>query len=357
MALHHEKPDRCPLQVTFTPEFAARLKKAINPPAGQYKNPTGSNTFALERSLDEDILLSYVGWALCYYANDSYNPGSDTYRDEWGITWRNSRYTTRFGDGFYTEMVERPLSDASRISGYQAPNPDRPQLYAEADWLLKTFKDEYWIGGAVVTTIFETAWALRGYENLLMDFVSDPDCANAVLDIPFRYHLRAAERLVRMGVDMIWIGDDVGAQNAMLVAPDTWRQFLKPLLAQFISTLKAINPAVKIAYHSDGYIYPIIPELIEIGVDILNPIQPKSMDPAKLKKDFGDRLCFWGSIDEQHTLPFGTAEDVKAEVLTRLATIGKDGGLIIGPTHHVQLDTPIENVLALVDTVRKTPYT
>jgi uroporphyrinogen-III decarboxylase len=188
-----------------------------------------------------------------------------------------------------------------------------------------------------------------------MDFVSDPDVANAVLDIPFHYHLRAAERLVRMGVDMIWIGDDVGAQNAMLVAPDTWRQFLKPMLARFISTLKAINPALKVAYHSDGYIYPIIPELMEIGVDILNPIQPKSMNPAKMKKDFGDKLCFWGSIDEQHTLPFGTPADVRAETLTRLSTIGKNGGLIIGPTHHVQLDTPIENVMAMVETVRSTP--
>jgi uroporphyrinogen-III decarboxylase len=119
--------------------------------------------------------------------------------------------------------------------------------------------------------------------------------------------------------------------------------------------LKAINPALKVAYHSDGYVYPIIPGLMEIGVDILNPVQPKSMDPAKLKKDFGDKLCFWGSIDEQHTLPFGTPEDVKAETLARLSTIGKNGGLIIGPTHHVQLDTPIENLIALVDTVRKTP--
>jgi uroporphyrinogen-III decarboxylase len=101
---------------------------------------------------------------------------------------------------------------------------------------------------------------------------------------------------------------------------------------------------------------PIIPDLIEIGLDVLNPIQPASMDPAKLKQEFGDKLCFWGSIDEQHTLPFGSAEDVKTEVQTRLKTIGKNGGLIIGPTHHVQLDTPMENFWAMVNTIQQTPY-
>jgi uroporphyrinogen-III decarboxylase len=120
--------------------------------------------------------------------------------------------------------------------------------------------------------------------------------------------------------------------------------------------LKAINPAVKVAYHSDGNIYPIIPDLIEIELDVLNPIQPASMDPVKLKQAFGDRLCFWGSMDEQHTLPFGTVADVEAEVQTRLTTLGKNGGLILGPTHHVQLDTPLENFWAMARSITQTPY-
>jgi uroporphyrinogen-III decarboxylase len=155
---------------------------------------------------------------------------------------------------------------------------------------------------------------------------------------------------------MIWIGDDVGTQRGMLMSPKHWRKFLKPRMENFIASLKAINPSVKVAYHSDGNIYPIIPELIEIGLDILNPIQPACMDPIKLKKDFGDRLCFWGSIDEQHTLPYGTTEDVQQEVRRRLGTIGINGGLIIGPTHHVQLDTPPENFWAMIDTIRNTAY-
>jgi len=127
-------------------------------------------------------------------------------------------------------------------------------------------------------------------------------------------------------------------------------------MVQLIASLKSLNPNLKIAYHSDGEISPIIPDLIEIGVDILNPIQPACMSPGELKRRFGDRLCFWGTIDEQHTLPFGTPSDVKREVLDRLQTIGRNGGLILGPTHHVQLDTPMENFRAMVDTVVKTSY-
>jgi uroporphyrinogen-III decarboxylase len=127
-------------------------------------------------------------------------------------------------------------------------------------------------------------------------------------------------------------------------------------MANFIAELKAINPQVKVAYHTDGMVIPIIPELIEIGVDVLNPIQPASMDPAEIKRQFGKNLCFWGSIDEQHTLPFGTPAEVRQEIVERLKTIGKDGGLILAPTHHVQLDTPMENFWAMVHTITETPY-
>jgi len=191
---------------------------------------------------------------------------------------------------------------------------------------------------------------------MLIDLVADPDLAERILDIPFRYHLAAARRLTELGVDMIWIGDDVGTQRAMLVAPKTWRRLFKPRLATFIAEIKAINPALQVAYHSDGDITPIVPDLIEIGLDVLNPIQPACMDPAAVKRAYGDKLAFWGSIDEQHTLPFGTPADVRAEVLTRLETIGEGGGLILGPTHHVQLDTPMANFWAMVETIVDTPY-
>ena len=221
--------------------------------------------------------------------------------------------------------------------------------------MIEEFKHEYWIVGVTVTTIFETAWALRGYEQMMLDMALDPGLADHILDIPYRYHLIAAKKLVTLGVDMIWIGDDVGTQNRMLISPKMWRQFLKPRMAKIISEIKSLNPQLKVAYHTDGNIAPIIPELIEIGLDVLNPIQPASMDPEQLKKAFGDQLCFWGTIDEQHTLPFGEPSDVQAEVHQRLETVGQDGGLILSPTHHVQLDTPLENFWMMVNTITNTP--
>lgn len=354
-ALNHEEPDRCPMQISFTPEFAARLEADLKIRGQGLHNPHGGgNTYALERALEEDMLLTSVGWVNGYY-QDGYQD-VDHYLDEWGVTWKTIEYHTRFGRGKYTEPFGHPLVDDVALKTYIAPDPHRPGLYTEAERVIMEYKDEYWIVGVTPTTIFESAWALRGYEQLMMDMAADPEKANQVLDLPFQYHLAVTQQLVRMGVDMIWLGDDVGGQRNMLMSPRMWRTYLKPRMADLITSLRAINPQVKIAYHTDGVVYPIIPELIEIGIDVLNPIQPRAMEPRKLKHEYGHRLCFWGSIDIQHTMPFGTPEDVKNEVLERLKTIGKDGGLIIGPTHNLQLDTPLENFWALVRTIQQATY-
>jgi uroporphyrinogen decarboxylase len=350
MALNHETPDRCPMQISFTPEFAARLREHLGVKGQNIHNPHGGgNTYDLERALGEDMLLTSVGWANSYYLDDK------PYTDEWGVGWKIQPYETPYGTGHYTEIASHPLADENAILCYQVPDPNRPELYADAQQMIREFKDEYWIVGVTVTTIFETAWALRGLEQLMLDMLMDPDLADHILDIPYRYHLTAAKKLVEMGVDMIWTGDDVGSQHKMLISPRMWRQYLKPRMASFVAELKAINPELKVAYHTDGNVMPIIPELIEIGIDILNPVQPASMNPAEVKRQFGDRLSFWGTIDEQHTLPFGSPEQVKSEVIDRLETVGQRGGLILGPTHHVQLDTPLGNFWALVDTVLNTP--
>ena len=351
LALNHQAPDRCPMQISFTPEFADRLEADLQVKGKTVHNPHGGgNTYELERALGEDMLLTSVGWANSYYQEGEF------YTDEWGITWKSAPYTTPYGVGHYTEIADHPLKDDRAVASYKGPDPNRPELYADSQRVIEQFKDEYWIVGVTVTTIFECAWGLRGYERILSDFVLNPELADQILEIPYRFHLTAAKKLVQMGVDMIWIGDDVGAQTRMLMSPAHWRKFLKPRMANFIAELKAINPQIKVAYHSDGTIYPIIPELLEIGLDILNPVQPACMDPVKLKNEYGDRLCFWGSIDEQYTLPFGTPDEVRVEVERRLKTLGRDGGLILGPTHHVQLDTPMENFWAMVNTITQTSY-
>jgi uroporphyrinogen decarboxylase len=354
-ALNHEEPDRCPMQVSFTPEFAARLEADLKLKGQGLHNPHGGgNTYAIERLLDEDMLLTSVGWVNGYYQTGYQHV--EHYQDEWGVVWKTIAYDTPYGKGKYTEPSGHPLAEEGSFETYIPPDPNRPELYTEAQRVLGDFKDEYWIVGVTPTTIFETAWALRGYEQLLMDMAMNPEQANHVLDIPYSYHKTVTQHLVKMGVDMIWLGDDVGGQSSMLMSPRMWRQYFKPRMAELIASLRAINPHIKIAYHTDGVVYPIIPDLIEIGLDVLNPIQPMAMDPMRLKSQYGRDLCFWGSIDIQQTLPFGTPEQVRDEVLTRLKTIGQGGGLLIGPTHNVQLDTPIENFWAMIETIRQTPY-
>ena len=346
-ALSHVVPDRCPWQATFTPEFAERLRGDLDLSAGPGShNPHGGgNPGDLEIALDQDVLITSVGWANCYYGE------GDEYVDEWGVGWQSVPYETPYGVGHYTEPRGHPLADAEALASYVSPDPARPELYKDAEWLIGEHKAEYWIVGSTVTTIFETAWALRGFEQMLTDFIDDPELADAIMDIPYRYHLAAAERLTEMGVDMIWLGDDIGHQHGMLISPELWRRFFKPKMAHIIESVKAINPKVKVAYHTDGCVYPVIGELIEIGLDVLNPVQPAAMDPARLKREFGRDLCFWGSMDEQYTLPFGTPSEVRAEVRDRVATLGGGGGLILAPTHHLQLDTPLENFWAMVEAV------
>jgi uroporphyrinogen decarboxylase len=352
-ALGHEATDRCPWQTTFTPEFAERLRFDMGfVAASSAHNPHGAgNPYDLEIALDQDVLITSVGWANSYYGEGA------EYVDEWGIGWKSVPYKTPFGIGHYTEPLGHPLAgaDAQGIARYECPDPSRPELYLEAERLIAEHKNEYFIVGSTVTTIFETAWALRGFEQLLTDFIAEPDLADSILEIPYRYHLAAAETLVRMGVDMIWLGDDLGHQTGMIISPKHWRRFFKPRMANFIECLKKINPELKVAYHTDGCVYSVIPELIEIGLDVLNPVQPAAMDPVRLKREYGKDLCFWGSIDEQYTLPFGSPEDVRKEVLDRIATLGENGGLILAPTHHVQLDTPLENFWAMAETITGRP--
>jgi uroporphyrinogen decarboxylase len=355
LALNHQEPDRCPMQISFTPEFAARLKADMAIKGQGLHNPHGGgNTYELERALGEDMLLTSVGWVNGYYQDGYQNV--TRYVDEWGVTWKTIEYQTRFGAGKYCEPFGSPLADDAALEHYVPPDPNRPELYTEAERVVKTYGDAYWIVGVTPTTIFEAAWALRGYERLMMDMAADEGKANRVLEIPYQYHKTVTQQLVQLGVDMIWLGDDVGGQQAMLMSPKMWRKYLKPRMAELIAALRSLNPAIKIAYHTDGVAYPIIPELIEIGIDVLNPIQPLAMDPVSLKKEYGGQLCFWGSLDIQQTIPFGTPDDVKREVITRLKTIGQGGGLIIGPTHNLQLDTPLENFWALVNTIRETSY-
>ena len=233
-ALSHVVPDRCPWQATFTPEFAERLRGDLDLSAGPGShNPHGGgNPGDLEIALDQDVLITSVGWANCYYGE------GDEYVDEWGVGWQSVAYETPYGVGHYTEPRGPSLSGRGGACELRVARPSPSGAVRRRRMAHRRAQgDEYWIVGSTVTTIFETAWALRGFEQMLTDFIDDPELADAILDIPYRYHLAAAERLTEMGVDMIWLGDDIGHQHGMLISPEHWRRFFKPRMAHIIESV------------------------------------------------------------------------------------------------------------------------
>ena len=166
-------------------------------------------------------------------------------------------------------------------------------------------------------------------------------------------NMLAAVAYARAGVDLIRCGDDVANQKAMMFAPDLWRKMMLSRWKRVWHEIKRIHPDCRIWYHSDGNIEPIIPELIEIGVTILNPVQPECLDPVMLKRKYGKDLVFDGTIGTQTTMPFGTVSDVKNTVRERIDSLGYDGALILSPTHVLEPEVPIENIEAFIETVRE----
>jgi uroporphyrinogen decarboxylase len=322
-ALRHEQPDRTPVFAEFVRIIAARLAEEL-----------GCERHEVGLRLGNDMVLLKP---LTVYPA-AVTKEVDTFEDEWGIIWKKV--------GNYYERTNYPMITMDDIDEYDFPDPSAPFRYEGLQETIDTFKSDYAVFGNAVITIFERAWWLRGMEKFLEDMMVNKDYAHELLDRTMHFNLTGAKRLVSMGVDAVWFGDDVGMQSRMLISPELWREFLKPRYAKLIGEVKAINPDLYVAYHSDGYLTPIIDELIEIGVDILNPIQPLCMDPAEIKRRFGRNLSFWGTVDVQHTMPFGTPEDVEREVKLRIETVGKNGGLILAPAHHLQEDVHLENIHA-----------
>jgi uroporphyrinogen decarboxylase len=346
--LAHEETDRPPFHAVFVPEFNARLREHYGLPP-RYAEPHHRDWqgYELEELTGQDLLTAGAGWVTNYYLHDV------PFTDDWGVEWRIDPYTTPFGEGFYTNIARNPLrGEEPDVDSYHAPDPNKPGLYDHIERLVREYKDEYYLVGRVHCTIFETAWALRGFEDLLIDLFEEPERAERVIDFPYKYHKEAARNLAERGVDMIWLGDDWAMQTNLLIDLDTWRHFFKPRYADICATIKAANPDCKIAYHSDGAVTKLIPDLIEAGVEVLNPIQTDCVDPAELQRDFGDQICFFGGVAVQSTLPQGTAAEIRAEYEWLKSTLGKGGGWICSPTHHVQLDTPVENLLTLMDCVK-----
>jgi len=198
---------------------------------------------------------------------------------------------------------------------------------------------------------FEQLWALRGMDNFLVDLLYEPEFLIPLIEKVSDLKAQIAAGYAKADVDIIWTGDDLGSERSMLMNPDLWRKYLKPCVKKIVQRAKDIKPDILVAFHSDGYIEPIIPDLIEVGVDILQAVQPECMDTAKLKEKYGDKLSFWGTIGTQSTMAFDKPEEVKRVVKERIVTVGKGGGLCIGPSHTLEPPTPWENIVAFFDAV------
>ncbi len=336
-ALAHEEPDKVPLDVWMTPEVRDRLRAEM-----QQDDP-----FLLRVELGHDCLTSHVGMVNSVYLSEE-----SRYIDPWGIGFARVPYAN--GAGNYTEMVFHPLAgDDSLLSSYRAPDPEEPRQYDEIGMLIRRWGKTHSIVGGVLGSVFEGPWYLRGMEQFLADMITNKDYANALIDVVVGFFLKAGLRLIGMGCDMLLAGDDVGTQDRMLISPELWREFIKPRYGLLFGEYKRANPRLLIAAHICGHVEPIIEDLVDVGLDVLNPVQPLAMDPARLKKRYGKRLSFWGAVDDQRVLPLGSPADVEAEVRRRLGQLAPGGGYILCPSHNLQPTTPMENIRAFYRAAEK----
>ncbi len=263
--------------------------------------------------------------------------------------------------GYHPEIArDAPLSDAHTVAQIAAaPLPDFLQQI-DPDGLRAQVERLHALGYPVMASpphlggeLFETAFRLRGFEQFMIDLVENPPLVDYLLDQLTAMHLAVSLALTRAGIDILALDDDVAEPTRMLISPAMWRRYFKPRVAAIITACRAVNPSLGVFWHSDGYIEPIIPDLIEIGVTILNPVQPDVMDPARLKRLYGDRLVFFGTVGTPQRWHWGTPEDIRAEVYERIQTVGAVGGLIISPAYDLEPEVRWENVLAFFDAVNQ----
>jgi len=329
-ALDHQQPDRCPISATYVPETEEKLRKAFN-----------CDEFDMGVFMGNDMVKDCVGLEMSFYGEPY-----PEYTDDWGIKWRYVKNES----GVYTEIADFPLAgDKSKLDSFKIPDPLEDSQYDNFRKIKKLYGKEKYLIGSSQISIFEASWYLRGMENFLMDLTLDPDYAEALMDKVMAWPIGAAKKYVELGADMIWFGDDVSMQTDLIMSADMYRKFLKPRYIEIISKTKALNPNVKIAYHTCGNCWDLLDDFIEVGIEVLNPVQPKAIDPIKVKQRYGKKLSLFGAFDIQEILPQWKPAEIKKEARRLIDNLNVDGGFILSPAHHIQSDTPVENIVALYE--------
>jgi len=267
---------------------------------------------------------------------------NDRWQDEWGVIWNRS-IDKDIG------TVENCVLPEPTLKNYVFPDPYSNDRFNGYKDFVEKNKDMFLVN-AIGFSLFERAWTLRGMENLLMDMVLNPIFVEELLDRIVEYNLGIIEQAIKYDIDACYFGDDWGQQNGLIMGPDLWRKFIKPKIKKMYDRVHNANLAVMI--HSCGDIKEIIPDLIEVGVNVLNPFQPEVMDVYEIKKKYGKHLAFWGGLSTQKILPYATPEKVKEESKRLINEIGKNGGYIFAPAHAVPKDVPLENLIALLEIVQ-----
>jgi uroporphyrinogen decarboxylase len=264
------------------------------------------------------------------------------WRDAYGSVWRL--------DLRPYELVE-PVIKEPRLDNFRMPSVDE---VFDLDWeqralrLIEEHKNQF-VVASFGFGLFERSWVLRGFENVLIDIVTNLNFYEELLGRLADHHMKIVERLLNLPVDGIWFSDDWGYQQGVLVGAERWRKLFKPHFARFYQRTHEAGKYV--LTHCCGSIEEILPDVIEIGLDVYQSVQPeaKNTNPYDLKRKYGNQLCFWGGLGSQSNIPFGTTQEIRAEVHRLCCDMGKGGGYILGPAKEIQPETPTENAAAVVE--------
>jgi uroporphyrinogen decarboxylase len=372
-ALEHREPDWVPVDFLATTEVWAKLVEHFQPetaagPLDEFMDPRRE---AVLRALEVDCrLLSYD--MFCRPPEGVLQPGArvdwwgslnrstpnrmwrqrnadGTWNDIWGT--HSERVETTFGA--YEGFVDWPLSQAESIEDLKRhpwPEPDWWDFSPLPDLLRQLDEHGPYSIRFRIGSVFEIAWQLRGMQEFLMDLASQPELPLYIMDRLTDIYVENTRRVLALAgdrLDLLYFYDDVATQASLMISKNMWHDYVRPRHARLVELIHSRGK--KVMYHCDGSVWPLIPDFIELGIDVLNPIQPdaKGMDLAQIKAAYGDRLSFHGGVDINQTLPRGTPEEVAAEVRERVQVLGAGGGYILCSSHHLQPDTPVANVLAM----------
>ena len=350
LTINGEKPDRPPVFATLTPQVAEKMSKQLKVP---YEEPLDSMLSTRASHMDLLVKLGNdaVGIAACAPHNfPTKTQDNGLIKNEWGMVFKPM--------GLYNEFFEYPLSHVETvkdIENYSFPNPLAHGRWNAAKNTIARYGKTHGIIADLETTLFETAWYLAGLEKFLMDLMMEAEYIPELLDKIQEIHTVYGKKMIEIGADVLWCGDDFGTQQSQIMSLETFRKYFKPRFKEMFQEFRKTNPDIKLAWHSCGAFRPFIHDFIEIGLDIVNPLQPMAagMEPESLVKEFGNDVIFFGGVCVQDLLPNKTPHEIDAEIQRRKNIFGANGGYITAPAHNIQDDTSVENILAFFEAAKK----